>query len=90
MSLLRGLRPVQSLSGCGETLGSWALTFLKAGDVADFLLNILPKGFVRIRHYGFLAKGIPIARRTVAKYRNELKIPSSTVRRRSLFPGALK
>ena len=30
---------------------------------------------------------IPIARRTVAKYREELKIPASTLRRRSLFPG---
>ncbi len=30
-------------------------------------------------------EAIPIARRTVAKYREELKIPASTLRRRSLF-----
>jgi RNA polymerase sigma-54 factor len=30
-------------------------------------------------------ESIPIARRTVAKYREELKIPASTLRRRSLF-----
>jgi RNA polymerase sigma-54 factor len=32
-------------------------------------------------------EAIPIARRTVAKYREELKIPASTLRRRSLFAG---
>ena len=30
---------------------------------------------------------IPIARRTVAKYREELRIPASTLRKRSLYPG---
>ena len=30
---------------------------------------------------------IPIARRTVAKYREELRIPASTLRRRALLPG---
>ena len=30
-------------------------------------------------------ENIPIARRTVAKYREELKIPASTLRRRSLY-----
>jgi RNA polymerase sigma-54 factor len=32
-------------------------------------------------------EAIPIARRTVAKYREELKIPASTLRRRSIFAG---
>jgi RNA polymerase sigma-54 factor len=32
-------------------------------------------------------EAIPIARRTVAKYREELKIPASTLRRRTLFAG---
>ena len=44
--------------------------------IRRFLLHVLPKGFHKIRHYGFLANGR--AKRMVSKIRILLKAASNT------------
>jgi hypothetical protein len=41
-----------------------------------FLLHVLPKGFHRIRHYGFLSSGVRV--KEIATIRQLLGVPETT------------
>jgi len=53
-----------------------------------FLLHILPKGFMRIRHYGYLANRVRVKR--LEKIRACLKAEKSNTAQKATFVNCLK
>ena len=63
--------------------GSRTMTLAGVEFVRRFLLHVLPKGFVRIRHFGFLAnrsrkEKIPLARRLIGQQESHSQPPPSS------------
>jgi Putative transposase len=69
-----------------EASGLGHMTLTSDAFISRFLLHVLPKGFHRIRHYGFLSSGVRV--KEIAAIRELLGVPQRPPKEADNAPSA--